>query len=75
MTTTAGAPTDLGHLAFWARPEEERAAAFAALRRLDAPQWMPFRNRLPFTPAGDGFWAVVVRHARQQPGRERARRG
>lgn len=50
------------HLAFWARPEHERAAAFAALRALDAPQWMPFRNRMPFTPSEDGFLAVV-RHA------------
>jgi hypothetical protein len=38
VSTTSGPQTDLGHLAFWARPEPERAAAFAALRRLDAPQ-------------------------------------
>ena len=62
MTATAEAPTDLGHLAFWARPEDERVAAFAALRRLDAPQWMPFRNRMPFVPTEDGFLAVV-RHS------------
>lgn len=53
---------DPGHLAFWARPDVERAAAFAALRRLDRPQWVPFRNRMPFTPTDDGFLAVV-RHA------------
>ena len=62
MTTTSGPLTDPGHLAFWARPAEERAAAFAALRRLDAPRWFPFRNRMPFTPTEDGFLAVV-RHA------------
>ena len=62
MTTTSGPLTDPGHLAFWARPAEERAAAFAALRRLDAPRWVPFRNRMPFTPTDDGFLAVV-RHA------------
>jgi cytochrome P450 len=62
VTTTSGPRLDLGHLAFWARPEEERVAAFAALRRLDAPQWIPFRNRMPFTPTDDGFLAVV-RHA------------
>ncbi len=54
--------TSPGHLAFWARPDDERVAAFAALRRLDRPQWVPFRNRTPFVPSEDGFWAVV-RHA------------
>jgi cytochrome P450 len=62
VTTASGPRADLGHLAFWARPDEERAAAFAALRRLDAPRWVPFRNRMPFTPTDDGFLAVV-RHA------------
>ncbi|WP_300015594.1 cytochrome P450 [Pseudonocardia sp.] len=51
-----------GHLGFWARPDEERVAAFAALRRHDRPQWMRFRNRTPFVPTDDGFWAIV-RHA------------
>jgi cytochrome P450 len=62
VTTTSGPQLDLGHLGFWARSEEERVAAFAALRRLDAPQWIPFRNRMPFTPTDDGFFAVV-KHA------------
>lgn len=62
MTTTSPPEVGPGHLAFWARPEPERAAAFAALRRLDAPQWLPFRNRMPFTRTDDGFLAVV-RHA------------
>lgn len=60
--TTVDALPPLGHLGFWARPEDERAAAFAALRRLDRPQWLPFRNRMPFTPTEDRFLAVV-RHA------------
>lgn len=53
---------DPGHLAFWARPEAERAAVFAALRRRDGLPWVPFTNRAPFTPSRDGFHAVV-RHA------------
>jgi methyl-branched lipid omega-hydroxylase len=57
------APTaDPGHLAFWARTDAERAATFAALRRRDRPQWIPFRNRMPFVPTDDRFLAVV-RHA------------
>jgi cytochrome P450 len=59
---TSAAEADPGHLAFWARPDEQRVAAFAELRALDAPQWIPFRNRMPFTPSADGFLAVV-RHA------------
>jgi cytochrome P450 len=59
VTTTPGPLTDPGHLAFWARPPAERAAVFAALRRLEGPQWFPFRNRMPFTPTEDGFLAVV----------------
>jgi cytochrome P450 len=62
VTRTSDPQADPGHLAFWARPEQERTAAFAALRLLDAPQWIPFRNRMPFTPTEDGFLAVV-RHA------------
>lgn len=56
------APADLGHLAFWARPDDDRAPAFAALRRFDRPQWIPFHNRMPFVPSEDRFLAVV-RHA------------
>jgi cytochrome P450 len=65
VTSAAGTSADHaspGHLGFWARPDDERVAAFAALRRLDRPQWVPFRNRTPFAPTEDGFWAIV-RHA------------
>ncbi|HZG91642.1 MAG TPA: cytochrome P450 [Pseudonocardia sp.] len=62
VSITSAAEADPGHLAFWARPDEQRVAAFAELRALDAPQWIPFRNRMPFTPSADGFLAVV-RHA------------
>lgn len=52
-----------GHLAFWARPDAERAAVFAELRRRPhGLPWVPFRNRAPFAPSRDGFHAVV-RHA------------
>ena len=53
---------DLGHLAFWARPEAERMAAFAQLRQLDQPRFIPFINNLPFTKTNDGLYALV-RHA------------
>jgi len=62
VSITSAAEADPGHLAFWARPDEQRVAAFAELRALDAPQWIPFHNRMPFTPSADGFLAVV-RHA------------
>lgn len=48
------------HLAFWAAPEAEQAAAFARLRAFDRPAWTPFRN--PLARGEDGFHAVV-RHA------------
>ena len=65
--TGVSAPTglgefDLGHLAFWARPEAARLAAFAELRRMDRPRFMPFINNLPFAPKNDGCYALV-RHA------------
>ncbi|QJY48659.1 cytochrome P450 [Pseudonocardia broussonetiae] len=59
MTT---ADTSPGHLAFWARPDDERAAVFAALRRHDGLPWIPFRDPTPFSGGVDGFHAVV-RHA------------
>jgi cytochrome P450 len=45
---------DLTAPAFWARPEAERHAAFAALRRLGRPQ---------FFPHPDGGFHALVRHA------------
>ncbi|RFU39709.1 cytochrome P450 [Actinomadura logoneensis] len=57
---------DLGQLDFWSRPLEERAAAFAALRRLDRPVLFP-EPEMPGMEAlgfrrGDGHYALV-RHA------------
>ncbi|AGL17158.1 cytochrome P450 [Actinoplanes sp. N902-109] len=43
---------DLTDPRFWRRPEPERAAAFARLRRLDAPVFFPERR-------GPGFHALV----------------
>ena len=65
--TGVSAPTglgefDLGHLNFWARPEPARLAAFAELRRMDRPRFVPFVNPMPFTPKNDGCYALV-RHA------------
>ncbi|HEX4253120.1 MAG TPA: hypothetical protein VH008_34985, partial [Pseudonocardia sp.] len=65
--TGVSAPTglgqfDLGHLAFWARPEADRLAAFAELRQMDRPQFMPFINNMPRAPKNDGCYALV-RHA------------
>jgi cytochrome P450 len=52
---------DLAALDFWARPPDERLAAFARLRALDKPVF--FREqRIPFVRAGHGFRALV-RHA------------
>jgi cytochrome P450 len=52
---------DLTSLGFWARPPEERLAAFARLRALDKPVFFP-EQRIPFVRAGRGFHALV-RHA------------
>ncbi|MDT7564624.1 MAG: methyl-branched lipid omega-hydroxylase [Pseudonocardiales bacterium] len=65
--TGVSAPTglgefDLGHLAFWARPEADRVAAFARLRQLDQPRFVPFINNLPLARKDDGVYALV-RHA------------
>jgi cytochrome P450 len=67
MSPSVSAPTglgefDLGHLAFWARPEAERQAAFAQLRGMDRPQFAPFINNMPRAPKNDGCYALV-RHA------------
>ena len=59
MTPSLVTPSP-AHLAFWAAPDVDQAAAFARLRELDRPAWVPFRN--PLTRAEDGFHAVV-RHA------------
>jgi cytochrome P450 len=53
---------DLGHLGFWARPEAERLAVFAELRRREQPVFARFTNNMPFAQTHDGAWAVV-RHA------------
>ncbi|GAA4914974.1 cytochrome P450 [Actinomycetospora succinea] len=55
------APPDLTDLAFWARPEAERLAAFARLRALDRPVFFP-EPRVPLLRPGGGFHALV-RHA------------
>jgi methyl-branched lipid omega-hydroxylase len=52
----------MGHLAFWARPQRERVAAFAELRQLEHPRFEPFINNLPFAKTNDGIYALV-RHA------------
>jgi methyl-branched lipid omega-hydroxylase len=52
---------NLSALEFWARPLEERAAAFAVLRRQPHP--VLFREiSVPFVRGGDGYRALV-RHA------------
>ena len=52
---------DLAALDFWARPPEDRLAAFARLRALDRPVFFA-EQRIPFVRAGRGFHALV-RHA------------
>jgi cytochrome P450 len=63
--TTESAPgvgnADLSALEFWARPLDERAAAFAALRRREHPAFFA-EIPVPFVPSGKGYWALV-RHA------------
>ncbi|MFV2175620.1 cytochrome P450 [Actinomadura sp. LOL_016] len=53
--------TDLSDLAFWARPQAERMAAFARLRELEHPARFP-ELKLPFIKQGPGYWALA-RHA------------
>jgi len=52
----------LGHLGFWARPLAEREAAFAEMRALARPLWIPIINNTPLAKKDDGVWAIV-RHA------------
>jgi methyl-branched lipid omega-hydroxylase len=58
---------DLSDLAFWARPLEEREAAFETLRRerpiahFDDPE-PPSSSSVPLPPDGSGYYAVT-RHA------------
>jgi methyl-branched lipid omega-hydroxylase len=52
---------DIGQLTFWARPLEERTAAFRVLRGREHPVFVR-ENGVPFVPAGKGYWALV-RHA------------
>jgi cytochrome P450 len=52
---------DLAALDFWARPPEDRLAAFARLRALDKPVFFK-EQRIPFVRARRGFHALV-RHA------------
>jgi cytochrome P450 len=52
----------IGHLAFWAQPEEQRADEFARLRALPGLQFVPFGRPVPFQRGQAGIHAVV-RHA------------
>ncbi len=52
---------DLSANEFWALPLSEREAAFAELRKLDAPPYFA-DPETPFTTAGDGYYALV-KHA------------
>ncbi|WP_433185813.1 cytochrome P450 [Actinoallomurus sp. CA-150999] len=64
MTIRSGpAPSqiDLAALEFWARPVEEREAAFAALRAREHPAFFS-EIPVPFVRPGKGFYALV-RHA------------
>lgn len=61
---------DLSDLEFWARPEDEREAAFLALRR---HRPVSFHPEPPFDPMpeGPGYWSVVryedVMHVSRSP--------
>jgi cytochrome P450 len=52
----------LGGRSFWERPEAEREAAFAALRKQDPIRFFPEEEWVPGFELGDGFWALT-RHA------------
>jgi methyl-branched lipid omega-hydroxylase len=52
----------LGGRSFWERPEAEREAAFAALRKQDPIRFFPEVEWVPGFELGDGFWALT-RHA------------
>src|SRR5438093_1062522 len=57
-TESAPAGIDLADPAFWARPHDQRLAAFAALRRLDAPVYFAARPGSARRPQ-QGFYALV----------------
>ena len=50
---------DLGSLEFWARPDDERDAAFATLRA-EAPISFHAEPTVPGFPKGDGRWALAA---------------
>jgi cytochrome P450 len=52
----------IGHLAFWAQPEQQRAEEFTRLRALSGLQFFPFGRPVPFQRGVAGIYAVV-RHA------------
>jgi len=52
----------LGGREFWERPEAEREATFAALRKQDPIRFFPEVEWVPGFELGDGFWALT-RHA------------
>jgi cytochrome P450 len=49
---------DIDMLEFWARPLDERMAAFRTLRHREHPVFFTERS-VPFLPAGKGYWALV----------------
>jgi cytochrome P450 len=61
----------LGTMEFWARPLEERAAAFAALRQRCPVAFHPELEVLEGAPQGPGFWSLAnyedVRTVSRQP--------
>ncbi len=61
----------LGTMEFWARPLEERAAAFAALRQRCPVAFHPELDVLEGAPEGPGFWSLStfedVRTVSRQP--------
>ncbi|MCT9932709.1 cytochrome P450 [Planotetraspora sp. A-T 1434] len=49
---------DLGSLSFWARPHEDRLAAFERLRQIEKPMYFG-EPRVPGLRSGKGFYALV----------------
>jgi cytochrome P450 len=65
VTVDDGVPLDsieLSERSFWERPEPEREAAFATLRREDPVRYFREFEWVPGFDVGDGFWALT-RHA------------
>ncbi|WP_225993479.1 cytochrome P450 [Actinomadura rudentiformis] len=60
-TETLEPTVDLSDLEFWALPQRQRLAAFAALRAQDRPAFF-HELKLPFIKHGAGYYALV-RHA------------